>query len=180
MKATQTASASTGVATSLEPVRRALLEDARHAADEIVADARRVADERVAAAQEEADEAIDEVRRRVEATAAARAEQARERARRAAHASVLRAHDELRHELVERVRLAMGELRRDPRYPALLDRLERMARDQLGSGTEIERDPDPDGGVVGSVGGRRVDYRLPALADRAVAAIADEVVTLWS
>ncbi len=167
-------------ASPLEPVRRALLDDARRAADALVADARRAADDLVGVAQREADEALDRVRRRAAATAAAQAAQAREHAERDAHTALLRAHDDLRRELADRVRHAVAELRDDPRYPALLDRLEELARAQLGDDVDIDRDPDPDGGIVATAGGRRVDYRLPALADRAVAAIADEVVTLWS
>lgn len=164
----------------LEPVRCALLDDAHAEADAIVAEAQATADELVAAAQREADDALDRVRRRVEATARARAEQAREDARRVANANLLRARDELRHELVTRVHDAVADLPLDPRYPALLDRLEQLACGQLGSDAVIDRDPDPGGGVVGTAGPRRVDYRLPALAERAAAAIADEVVTLWS
>lgn len=165
---------------ALEPVRRTLLDDARRAAGEIVAEAQRRAEQIVDDARSEADEALGEARRRAEASAAAQAEQTLARDRRAAYSNVLRTRDELRRELTDRVRSAAVDLRHDPRYPALLDQLEQLAREQLGGEIEIERDPQPGGGIVATAGGRRVDYRLAALADRAVNAIADEVVKLWS
>jgi vacuolar-type H+-ATPase subunit E/Vma4 len=165
---------------ALEPVRTALLDDAHREADDIVAAARAAAAESVAAAEHEADEALRQVRRRKEATARARAERAREDARRTANAELLRARDELHRQLAEAVHEAVHDLTRDPRYPALLDRLEQLAREQLGNAAEIERDPAGYGGVVATEGHRRVDYRLPALADRALATIADEVVATWS
>lgn len=173
-------SATTGVPSALEPVRRCLLDEAHRTADNIVSDAQRAGDELIAAAQRESDEALDRAHRRAEATVAAQAAQARENARRDAHAELLRTHDELRRELADRVRDAAVELRHDPRYPVLLDELERLARDQLGADAEVDRDPDQGGGVVAVSGDRRVDYRMPVLADRAIAAIADEVATLWS
>lgn len=162
----------------LDPVRVALIQDAHDAADDIVRAARADADRTVASARHETDEALDRVRRRAEATARARAERARDDARRAANTDLLRTRDALRRDLATRIRDAVSRLPDDPRYPALLDRLEELAHDQLGSEAEIV--PDPDGGFVATAGGRRVDYRLNALADRALDAIADEVVRLWS
>jgi hypothetical protein len=67
----------------------------------------------------------------------------------------------------------------DPSYPRLLDRLEELARAQLGADVVIDRDPPSDGGVLASSGDRRVDYRLDALAERAAIAIEDEVAASW-
>ena len=55
-----------------------------------------------------------------------------------------------------------------------------MARDQLGPGARIERDPPELGGVVATAGTRRVDYTLTALAERALNDHADEVTALWT
>jgi len=44
----------------------------------------------------------------------------------------------------------------------------------------IERDPSPDGGVVARAGTRRVDYRLPILAERALDDLSDKVAELWA
>ncbi len=66
-------------------------------------------------------------------------------------------------------------MRDDPRYPALLDHFEAVAREQLGDDAVIERDPIPGGGIVAELGSRRVDYTLPQLADRALEVLADEV-----
>lgn len=173
-----TTSRSTRLRSDLDPVRAALLDDARHAASDIVRAASADADQTVAAARHDTDEALERVRRRAEATARARAERAQEDARRAANTELLRTRDALQREVADRIRDAVSRLPDDPRYPALLDRLEQLARQQLGPDAEIV--PDPDGGLVATAGGRRVDYRLPALADRASDAIADEVVTLWS
>ena len=60
----------------------------------------------------------------------------------------------------------MPGLRGAAGYPALLERLTRAARDQLGADAEVEVDPGI-GGVIGRTGRTSVDYTLPALADRA-------------
>jgi hypothetical protein len=71
-------------------------------------------------------------------------------------------------------------LRDDPGYPALIDRLERLAREQLGPAAEIERDPPLMGGVLGRAGGQHVDYTLPAISERHLQAMGAEVERLWS
>ncbi len=169
------AAVATDLERQLEPVRRALLEDAQGGAEEILAAARAGAATVVARAQAESDEAVEHARERAAATARSRREQSLSTARRAAHGSVLRAEAAVRRELAGQVHVAVEALPDDPRYPALLDRLEALAHAQLGHGAMITRDPRPGGGVIARAASRQVDYRLPALADLALDAIADDV-----
>ena len=162
------------LAQALEPVRLALLADARSEAEQLIAAARAAGDTLVAEAEQRADAAVEQARRRAVLAGAAQADQAARRAHRVGHRAVLHTEDEQRRQLVDRVRSAVAGVRTDARYPELLDHLEQLARTQLGDGAVTVRDPEPDGGVVATDGPRRVDYRLPALADRALRSIADQ------
>ena len=164
----------------LDPVRDALLADARAEASRIIETVRAEADAIVALARSDAAEAVQQARRRAEATSAAHSEREMARARRAAHATVLQARDELWHELIRRLGSAAERMREDARYPLLLDRLEGVARSQLGDAAVVERDPQLGGGIVAVDGPRQVDYRLPALAERVLETLAEEVAGLWS
>jgi vacuolar-type H+-ATPase subunit E/Vma4 len=164
-----------GLEQQLGPVRRALLEDARAAAAQVLGAARAEAQQIVAGAQQESDEAVERARQRAAAAARALSEQAQAAARRDAHGTVLRAEADLHLQLAAEVYAAAERLAQDPRYPLLLDHLEGLARSQLGEEAVVTRDPQPGGGVVATAGGRRVDYRLRALADLAMAAVADEM-----
>jgi len=82
-------------------------------------------------------------------------------------------------ELQRRSREAILRLHDDSRYPELLDRLVRTARDQLGPDAEVELDPPGLGGVIGRKGRTSVDYTLPALVDRTIASLGDELEVLW-
>ena len=92
-----------------------------------------------------------------------------------AHDAVLSARARTHDRLVEAAHAAAMNMRHDPRYPALLDHFEAVAREQLGDDAVIERDPLSRGGIVAELGSRRVDYSLPRLADRALEVLADEV-----
>lgn len=166
------------LATELEPVRRALLDDAADEVASIVAAAEADAQELMDEARTEVEHAVDRARRRAASSAAAAAEQQLTAARRRARAELFHARSEIWHEVVDRVRLAAGRLPDDPRYPALEAHLEQLARGQLGDDALIEH--DPAGGFEASAGGRRVDYRMPTVADRALASVIDEAVALWS
>lgn len=169
----------TDLARSLEPVRQALLADAEGQA----ASVRNRAEQEAAAIRAEADAAVAEAVRRAEdharATLRIRADQSLEQARAEAHAAVLRARGEARRRLAGATREAAIALRGDPRYPELLDRLERLAIDQLGPSAVVQRDPEPSGGVIAEASGRRVDYTLDALAQRALGALGGEIAELW-
>lgn len=164
---------------ALEPVRRALLADAKAEADRIVSAALDAADELIAEAQAEADAAVDEAHHRAQLSAQAYAGQRLAQIRSDSHRAVLDTEAQLGQRLLDEVHTAARALRGEPRYPALLDHLESLARSQLGDGAVIDRDPEPDGGIVAKAGPRRVDYRLVALADRAIDTLADEVAELW-
>jgi vacuolar-type H+-ATPase subunit E/Vma4 len=166
------------VLATLAPVRRALLEDATAEGERLVAAATADAHDVVAAARADVDEAVERARHKAAAAAAARRERELATARRDAHGMILAERAALRRSLIDRVHAAVAALPDDPRYPELVDRLVRLARDQLGDDAVVT--DDPDGGFVASVGPRRVDYRLAALADRAVDAAAEEVAGLWS
>jgi vacuolar-type H+-ATPase subunit E/Vma4 len=164
----------------LEPVRQALLGDARAEADRIASVATHCAKEVVAAAKTEADAEVERARHRAALSATAHADQILARVSNDAHRVELDTQEELRRELIDDVHTSARDIRRDPRYPALLDHLESLARSQLGAGAIIERDPHPDGGIVAVAGSRRVDYRLPVLANRALDTLADDVAELWT
>ncbi|MGB5757865.1 MAG: V-type ATP synthase subunit E [Acidimicrobiales bacterium] len=165
---------------ALEPVRQALLADAKAEADRIVSAAVDAAAELIAQAQAGADEAVDQARHRAELAAQVYAEQRLAQIRSDSHRAVLDTQAQLGQRLLDEVHTAARALRGDPRYPALLDHLESLARSQLGDGAVVDRDPEPGGGIVARAGARRVDYRLVALADRAIDTLADEVAELWA
>ncbi len=164
---------------ALEPVRRALLDDAGQEAERLVEEATTEAEARVSAVEARAERAVEQARQRARATAAARARRAVGAARRDAHAAQLEAESGIFADVVERLHRAVDAMPSDPRYDALLDRLEEAARRRLGEKATIERDPE-GGGVRASRDERRVDYGLRALADRALEALAEEVAELWS
>jgi len=163
----------------LEPVRAALLADAGAEADRIVEEATRSATETMAAAETEAEATIERSRRRAELSSRAHSERVLARLRNDEQRGLHDAQLQLLSQLIETVHVSARRLRDDPRYPALLDQLESMARAQLGEDAVIERDPNPDGGLVARAGTRRVDYRLPVLAERALDDLSDEVAELW-
>lgn len=175
-----TATTNGSLAARLAPVREALLADAVAEADRIRAEARDEARAASDAAERDVAAEVAEIERRQTMAAEARAAQVRARARTEAQAMVLAARAEIHRDLGAATRAAALGLRDDDRYPALLDRLEAMARDQLGPEARIERDPPELGGVVATAGTRRVDYTLTALAERALTHHADEVTALWT
>lgn len=163
---------------SLAPVLRALLDDARTEAHELRAAALRDADDLVAAAEAEVAEQVAAARRRAELTERARAEREIAAVRGEAHSTLLELECELRQRWIDRVHERLPELLADPGHPRLVESLETLARAQLGDGARIEH--DPDGGFAAVAAGRRVDYRLHALATRAIDVVAEEAATSWT
>jgi vacuolar-type H+-ATPase subunit E/Vma4 len=155
---------------SLDPLREALLGEARQSAEDCRLRAAR--DARSILERAEADAWALLERARTEGEAAGELEAARERARAQseARALVLGAKQALREQLKERALASAEELRREPRYRTLLEGLARKARAQLGEDAVLEMDA-PGGGVVAQAGNRRVDYSLPVLVDRCLARI---------
>jgi vacuolar-type H+-ATPase subunit E/Vma4 len=168
------------LAVLLEPVRAALLTDASEEADRVLAAADREAAEITASADAEMAAARQRAEGRGRRSAEARADQLLAQARSDAHRHVLETKEAIRRRLVAAVHEAALGLRNDERYPMLLDRLEAMARRQLGADATIERDPPDVGGVRAGTADRRVDYSLIALSDRALQTMADEMARLWS
>ncbi len=164
----------------LEPVREALLLDAAAEADRVVAAATSEAHDVVASARAEADAQVEQAQHRTTLAAQAHEALLLARVRNEGHRAVLATRRRLEQQLIDEARTAVEGLRHDPRYPAVLDHLEAMARRQLGDDAVIERDAAPAGGIVAVAGARRVDYRLATLADRAIDALADEVAELWT
>lgn len=165
---------------NVEPLRTSFLAAATADAERRLADCREESVQRIAAARREADELVEQARRAGEADARAQVPQTLVTARRRAHAHVLGAQREVYEEFRRAASAAVLALRGTPGYTTLLERLASAARAQLGDDAVIDVDPPGAGGVVGSKGTRRVDYSLPALADRLVDGLGDEVSQLWA
>jgi vacuolar-type H+-ATPase subunit E/Vma4 len=164
---------------TLEPLREALraetdselrqrLEAVEDECAQLVADAEAEAHALVRRGRLEGEEAAAREGARRRAAATRKAREIRLRARR-------RQVDEL-----ERLaREAVPAVRSDVRYPALLERLAAVVREQLGPDAAIEVDPAGVGGMIGRRGRATVDYTLPALAERAIAGLDEELERLW-
>lgn len=162
---------------ALEPLRTALLADARAEAERIEAEAHAEAAARVAAAEAEAAALVE--RARAEGEAAAELEVAHDRAEAQRHARVLRlaAQRAVYEELRRQTLAGAAALHGTARYRALLDRLRNAAQTQLGSEAHVE--PAACGGVVGRSDGRSVDYSLDALVERALAGLGGDAAEVW-
>ena len=168
------------VSAQLEPLRSALIADARKEADAILEDARLRAQQ--IAQRTDAECKAIELRAREEGVRAGTVEAARRRAEivREQRRRVLRArceaHDRIRGEAIE----AVLELRRETGYRAFEERLEAIARRTLGEDALVERDPEGTGGVRATHGSRSIDLSLPRLADVCFAAMNDEIAEVLS
>ncbi|MGK4585297.1 hypothetical protein [Kitasatospora sp. HPMI-4] len=161
---------------ALGPVRSELLRAARADAEALLASAHREAAEAVAAARAKAEAIVEQAR----SEGAADGERARReelaRARRQARATELATQDEAYAQLRTRVTERLRELYQAD--PAIGDGLRERARRLLGPDTRLTE--HPEGGVVASAPGRRVDLGLPALAARALDRAGAEAETLWA
>ncbi len=160
----------------LAPVRDALLQRARDEVAALVGSAEADADATLTKARQEADDLRAQARAQGEADAEAVLVSARTRARRQARSAVLAAQRDLYDALRRGVHRAASDLRHDPGYDTLRDRLEQRAREVLGPEAEVSE--PADGGVVAQAGGRRFVCTLADLADAALAAV--DVEGLWS
>jgi len=165
---------------TLEPLRRAVLEQARADIEGI----RREAATRAAGivADAERDGAALLHRAKADAIAVADMRAARElaTARKAGRRLILQAKRDLHDELRTRVREAALALRADPAYPAMLEALGTIAHARLGEGAALEIDPPGAGGVRAVASSRSVDYSLVALADRCVLQLGARIEDLWT
>lgn len=162
-----------------EPLREALLADARAQAERVLARADDQAEAKLREAEEQGRRLVEQARAEGEAAAAIAGAHDEARTRRVARAAVLAAQRELYDELAAQARSAARDLRETPGYPSLLERLSEAARTQLGSDAELEIDPPETGGVRASNGARHVDYTLDALAGRCVERLGNAVEELW-
>jgi hypothetical protein len=162
---------------NLGSLRSALLARARAEAGSRLAAARSDADHQRSEARAEAAALLQQVATERDASTEAARRLGRVRARRQAQALVLRArrgaYDDLRATAME----AAARLRAGPRYQRLRERLAAAASDQLGAGAELS---EPEGGgIVGLAGDRLVDYSLPTLVERCLAALGPDLEELW-
>jgi vacuolar-type H+-ATPase subunit E/Vma4 len=164
---------------NLEPLRAALRTETDAEVQERLAEVDAECARTLADAEAQAQELAREGRREGEDAAAKEALRRRATATRRAREIRLQAQRRLVEELQLRSSEAVLRLHEDSRYPELLERLARAARDQLGPDAEVELDPPRLGGVIGRAGRTSVDYTLPALADRAIVSLGDEVESLW-
>lgn len=157
---------------TVEPARRSLLERVHDEVERLLAEADERAAEIVAHADAEGEALVARARAEGEAAAALEGAQEQAQARRAARSAVLGARKVLYDELQRGARAGVLELR----GPALLDRLETVAREQLGADAVVTRAD----GVRAVAGARSVDYTLEALATRALEELGAEVERLWA
>ncbi len=164
----------------LDPYRDALLQEARARVDAMRAEATQEANDRTEEARRRADRMIREARADGEAAAERETARAHVRARRRARRIVL----EARRDVVTRLREAAVEAamaaRSGPAYEGMLERLTVLARGQLGAGARLTVDPPDAGGVLAELDGRRVDYTIVALVDRALAEVAPATMGVTS
>jgi vacuolar-type H+-ATPase subunit E/Vma4 len=163
---------------ALEPVRAWLVATAHAEAGQVRAAAADHGEHLLARARAEAEAILTEARRQGAAEGAALAAAERARQRRRARGLVLEAERQAYETLGERSRAAVRALREDPGYPALRQRLTRLALAAAGPGAVVGE--HPDGGVVAQAPGVRVDCSLDRLVARAVEALGGEVVGLWT
>jgi len=164
---------------SLEPLRNALRAETEADVQRRLAEVEAACACLLADAEAKARELTEQGRREGERAAVQEAVRRRATATRRAREIRLQAQRRQVDEVQRRSREAALRLREDRRYPELLERLAGAAREQLGPNVELEVDPPGLGGVIGRRGNASVDYTLPALVDRAIAGLGDELESLW-
>jgi vacuolar-type H+-ATPase subunit E/Vma4 len=163
---------------ALAPVRSFLLARARADAERIRAEAAADADGVLAQARQQAEAVLAEAAQRGAAEGAEAAAATRARARRRVRGLQLAAQRQAYEALRQRSRAAAQALREDPCYPRLRRRLAVLARERVGA--DAVTSDAPGGGVIAVAPGRRADYSLGALAERAVEELGAEVEGLWA
>lgn len=162
----------------LDPVRDALLADAKSAADRVLHEAAERASVQIVQAEQETESLVARARAEGEAAAELETISTLAQARRRARACVLEAQRGVYEDVRREARAAVQELRTTPQYDELLDHLTTRAREVLGADAQVERNP-PEGGVVARTGNRRLVYTLPALVERCLAEHEHEIDRLW-
>jgi hypothetical protein len=155
---------------ALAPVRAALLTAARGDAARVREHADAAADRTLVAAEQQAERIRAEAREQGAADAASVLAVERAQNRRRARALVLAARRDAYESLRAAARRTVPVLRDDPGYPLLRQHMADAVRRLLGPDVELRE--GTGGGVIGTGGGRRVDYSLAGFADRAVDEVA--------
>lgn len=163
---------------ALEPVIAELERRAYAETNRTLATARADAEAEVARAEREAAAITARARADGVARATAHATVVERRARRDERAKVLAAQRNAYDRWRDEVTAAVLRIRTEPGYAVLLDRLRDRAIALLGPHAEITE--DPAGGLVAEAGGRRLDYRLTAIAAQALAGAEPSIGGLWS
>lgn len=161
----------------LAPLASVLLARARADADAVLADADAQSEATLAEARATAEGILAEARDKGRSDAEAVLAAARARAERAARAVLLAAQREALDSARRAARVAVRALRDEPDWPDLLAGLEQRAREQLGPDAVVTE--LPDGGIVATAGGRRLDLSLDALADDVVEGLGADPAELW-
>lgn len=161
----------------LAALTSALLARARADAEAVLAEAEGQAAETLGQARATADGILAEARALGRADAEAVLAAARARAERQARAVLLSAQADALDSARRAARVAVRALREEPDWPALRAGLASRAREQLGPEAAIT--DLPDGGIVATAGGRRLDLSLDALADDLVEGLGADPAELW-
>ena len=164
---------------NLEVYRRARLDEAWAAARLVEAETEAVSLTRLEDATQAAEAILTKARAEAVAEADSDGATAMGRERRRARRIVLEAQHAAYEGMIARVRAGALALRSDPAYGQLLEGLERSARRRLGDGPVVVQESTSGGGIVAEADGRRLDYTLPALADRCAGELGAEVERLW-
>lgn len=164
---------------NLDSLRTALRVEAETEAAKRLAEVDEACKRRVAEAHAMARELTNQGRLEGARVAARNSLRRRAAANRRARELRLAAQRELIDELRLRANEAALEIRKDPRYEELLERVSQAAKSQLGAEADVRVDPPDLGGVVARAGSTSVDYTLPALVDRAIAQLDGQLETIW-
>lgn len=164
---------------NVERLRTSFLAQAAEDAERTIAAAEKEGRARLAEGERRATEIVASAQ--AEGTVEARLETAATiaAARRRARSVTLAARLELYEELRRQALAAAAQLPTMPSYTEFLQRLERVARADLGADAVVELDAGEAGGVVARAASRIVDYSLPALVDRCISALGERVEELW-
>jgi vacuolar-type H+-ATPase subunit E/Vma4 len=158
---------------ALDPLRDALLADARAEARSVEASAEADGSELLESARRQRETVLQEARARGGADGAMRLQAERARIQREARRLVLAAQREAYEELRRQAIVAVGELLAEPAQRA---RLTQALRARLGEETDVRS--QPDGGLVGrSRDGRAVDGSAEAAVDAVLAVI--DLQPMW-
>lgn len=164
--------------TALAPVRAQLLRRAERDADAMLDAARADAADRVASARIQANAIIEEACAEGTALAAAEARARRSSARRRERAVELATENEVYKAVCDGIEQRVSMMLHGPGYPAVRAALEAHARELLGPNADLVQ--DPNGGVLATAPGLRVDLTLRAIVARTVDALGQEVTRLWT